>query len=313
MKIVFMGTPIYAASILEDLISSKHDIVGILTKPDSPHGRSKKLISSPVKQVALNHNIPLFQPATLKNNDEITNALKTLDAEVGVVVAYGLILPEFILSSFPLGCLNVHPSLLPKYRGSSPVSTCLLNGDTVTGISIIKLDSGIDSGPILAQKKVPIEKKEKCGPLTNRLFNISSLILINAINKIENGDMTLKEQYEKEATYTKKLEETDGLINWKNSANKISNMVRAYDPWPGAYTVLNNKKLRVIESEVMLNTEFVQPVIPGEVLVNKDIIVGTGNGVIKLMKVQPEGKSIMSAKDFSNGNIKFHKSILGST
>ena len=313
MKIVFMGTPIYAASVLEDLISSKHDIVGILTKPDSPNGRSKKLISSPVKQVALTHKIPLFQPDTLKNNDEITNALKNLGAEVGVVVAYGLILPEFILSSFPLGCLNIHPSLLPKYRGSSPVSTCILNGDTVTGISIIKLESGIDSGPIFAQKKVPIEEMEKCGPLTNRLFNISSLILIDVINKIGSGGMTLKKQYEKEATYTKKLERADGLINWKDSANKISNMVRAYDPWPGAHTVLNNKKLRVIESEVMLNTEFIQPFIPGEVLVNKDIIVGTGNGVIKLIKVQPEGKSVMSAKDFSNGNLQFHKSILGST
>ena len=310
MKIVFMGTPIYSASILENLISSSHDVVGILTKPDTSRGRSGKLVPSPVKQLALEHKIPLFQPSTLKNNTEIVTNINQLNAEIGIVVAYGLILPEFILSIFPSGCLNIHPSLLPKYRGSSPVSASILNGDTMTGISIMKLNSGIDSGPILSQKEVNIAKNETCEDLTTRLFSLSSKILIEVINKIEKGKITQKEQCEKEATYTKKLSRLDGLINWENSASEISNMIRAYHPWPGSYTVLNGRKLKIIESEFLIS-KHIKTIAPGEIFVDKEVFVGTSDGIIKLIKIQPEGKPVMNAKDFSNGNHAFRTSILG--
>ena len=312
MKIVFMGTPNYSASILENLISSGNDVVGVFTKPDKPHGRNKKILSPPVKQIALEHNIPLFQPITFKNNEALINSLIQLDAEIGIVVAYGLILPNSVLASFPLGCLNIHPSLLPKYRGPSPVATSILNGDKTTGITIIKLNSGIDSGPILKQKEVSIIENENCGDLTTRLFNISSDLMINVIKNLEAKTIISQKQSEQEATYTKKLTKSDGLIDWHLSSIQISNMIRAYHPWPGAYTYLNNKKMKIIESQV-LSDDYIEGTTPGEVLVDKQVLISTGEGILKIIKVQPEGKSIMNATDFSNGNPSFNKSILGNT
>ncbi|MBA12566.1 MAG: methionyl-tRNA formyltransferase [SAR202 cluster bacterium] len=312
MKIVFMGTPDYSASILENLISSDNDVVGVLTKPDKPHGRNKKILSTPVKQIALDHNIPLFQPRTFKNNEPLINSLIQLDAEIGIVVAYGLILPNSVLTSFPLGCLNIHPSLLPKYRGPSPIATSILNGDKTTGITIIKLNSGIDSGPILNQKEVSIIENENCGALTTRLFNISSDLIINVIKDLEAKTIISQKQSEQDATYTEKLTKSDGLIDWNLSAIQIFNMIRAYHPWPGAYTYLNNKKIKIIESQILSN-DHLEGITPGKVLVDKQVLIGTGEGILNIIKVQPEGKSIMNATDFSNGNPNFNKSILGNT
>ena len=304
-----MGTPIYAASILENIISSQHDVVGIFTKPDRPYGRSKDLIPSPVKKIAVKYNIPFLQPDNLKIHQSTKGFLENINAEIAIVAAYGLILPISILSVFPLGCLNIHPSLLPKYRGPSPVSTSILNGDNITGVTIIKLGEGIDNGPILDQKKVAIEQNEKCDNLTNRLFNISSSMMLEVLTGLEENRITEKKQSDKDATYTKKLERSDGLINWTDSANQISAMLRAYHPWPGTYTILNGKKLKIIESEISTG-QIIQNIVPGEVFVGKDVFVGTGDGTIKLIKVKPEGKKAMSAKEFSNGNIDFDKSIL---
>ncbi len=304
-----MGTPIYAAYILENIISSQHDVVGVFTKPDRPYGRSKELIPSPVKKIAVNHNIPFLQPDNLKTHQSIKDFLGNVHAEIAIVAAYGLILPTSILSVFPLGCLNIHPSLLPKYRGPSPVSTSILNGDTVTGVTIIKLGEGIDNGPILDQKKVLIEQNEKCDNLTNRLFNISSSMIIEVLTSLEKNRIPEKKQSDKDATYTKKLDRSDGLINWTKSANQISDMLRAYHPWPGTYTILNGKKLKIIDLEISTG-QIIQTIVPGEVLVDKEVFVGTGNGTIKLIEVKPEGKKAMSAKGFSNGNINFDKSIL---
>jgi methionyl-tRNA formyltransferase len=312
VKIVFMGTPPYAASILKRIISSSHDVVGVFTKPDKTSGRSKKLIPSPVKEVALDYNIPLFQPNDLKNNQIIKTHLGKMNAEVAIVVAYGLILPYSILSAFPFGCLNVHPSLLPKYRGPSPISTSILNGDSITGITIIKLDLEIDSGPILAQHKVPIEKNEKCDSLTTRLFNISYTAINEVITNLEKSIPNEKKQSHKDATYTKKLHRSDGLINWHKPANEIFNMMRAYHPWPGAYTSLNGKTLKIIESEI-LNMKSNTHLVPGKVTVADEVFVETGNGILKLITIQLEGKTPMRAKDFSNGNLNFNKSILGNS
>ena len=232
-----------------------------------------------------------------KNKDEnqILFYLKKKKINLICLAGFMKILSRNFIKKFKGKILNIHPSLLPKYRGSSPVSASILNGDTMTGISIMKLNSGIDSGPILSQKEVAIAKNETCEDLTTRLFSLSSKILIEVINKIEKGKITQKEQCEKEATYTKKLSRLDGLINWENSASEISNMIRAYHPWPGSYTVLNGRKLKIIESEFLIS-KHIKNIAPGEIFVDKEVFVGTSDGIIKLIKIQPEGKSAMNAK-----------------
>ncbi|MCL1862926.1 MAG: methionyl-tRNA formyltransferase [Defluviitaleaceae bacterium] len=302
MKIVFMGTPQFAVPSLEVVIA-RHDVVAVCTQPDRPAGRGHKLAASPVKEAAVSQGIPVLQPGTLRLSEakEIRTQLASFGADIFVVAAYGLLLPKGVLAMPKHGCINVHASLLPKYRGASPLQAALLNGDTETGITIQQMDVGLDTGDIILQKKLPIETEDMLPQLHDKMAELGAEALVEALTAIENGTASHIPQDEALATHCKTIKKTDGLIDWSDTSKNIINKTRALQPWPGCYSIHNGEVLKIHQASY--TTDIPQSLPPGTVLTKNDngIAIKTGDGMVFITELQAVGKKRMDAATFLRG------------
>jgi len=295
-----MGTPEFAVPCLETLINSKHEVIGVFTQPDRPSGRGQKINITPVKEKALEHNIPVFQPTTLKSEDVISQ-LKDLNPDIIVVVAYGQILPKVILDMPKYGCINVHASLLPKYRGAGPINWVIINGEKESGITTMYMDVGLDTGDMLLKETIEIGDNETAGQLHDRLMELGAKVLDDTVNLIEAGKINPIPQRHDESSYAPMLDKELGKIDWYKSAQEIKNLVRGTNPWPTAYTTYDGKNMKVWKTSVIKDGKYYKPGIILEV--KKDcIIVSTGKDLIAIEEIQFSGKKRMSVKDYLIGN-----------
>jgi methionyl-tRNA formyltransferase len=310
MRIIFFGSPIEAADSLESLIKAGHTVAAVYSRPDRKSGRGRKKSPTPVKTFAVENDLPVFTPAGLRNNEEERARLSEFKADAFVVVAYGRILPPEILQIPPMGVVNVHPSLLPLYRGPSPVVTAILEGKSETGVTVMLLDEGMDTGPILAQSlPVQLSGVEKGAELQRALFKEGAAMLPDVLQGLQDGSITPTAQNDSKATITRLLERSDGEIDWSNTAEQIDRTIRAYDPWPGTFTTWNGKGLKILEA--LLSDASSR----GEGLVFESegrIFVGCGSGSIELAQVQLEGRQAVVAADFLRGQPEFNNATLGS-
>ena len=296
MRIVFMGTPDIAASCLEALYAAGHDICAVYTRRDKPVGRKQVLTPPPVKQVALAHGTPVFQPRTLRDGGENAN-LQALAPDLIVVVAYGCILPQAVLDIPKFGCINLHVSLLPKYRGSAPVQWAVLNGDAETGVSIMQMDAGLDTGDVLACEKVAIGPEETSGELFDRVTAVGARVLCETLPRIAAGTLTPTPQDHAAATMAPMLTKELAQFRWEESAAHIHNWVRGMNPWPAAWFVTGGgRKVKVLECRVAA-----QSGAPGQVLALKPLTVACGEGAVQLLRVVPEGSRPMEGSAFAAG------------
>ena len=312
IRIVFMGTPDVALPVLDALSNEGYQIIGVYTRPDRRAGRGRQMAESPVKTLALERGIPVFQPASLRSDEAARAKLIELNPDVIVVAAYGLFLPSEILELPALGCLNIHPSLLPRHRGPSPVATAILEGDAETGVSLMKLDEGMDSGPILAQRPSPIGEDENTESLTSRLFEMGAQLLIDTLPDWADNKINAVPQDDSQVTISRLLERVDGEIDWSHSASEIALKVRAFHPWPGTFTTWNKKILKVIEAQS--SGASTSDYAPGSVIQTDDRRpeVVTGNGALTLGTIQLEGRKAVAASEFILGYQDFMGSRLGS-
>ena len=306
-----MGTPSYAIPVLESLSDSSNDVIAVYCKPDALSGRGKHSKTQPLAEYANRLRLPVFQPRSLTLKS-VEREMLEHSPDVIVAVAYGLILPDNILNLPTFGCLNVHPSLLPKYRGPSPISSAIFNGDEETGVTIIQLDQGVDTGPIVASKPVPIDSSQDTIGLTQMLFQAGAEMLENVLTDLHGGCLTVRPQTEDGASFTKKLVKRDGEIDWSLSAVGIERQIRAYRPWPGTFTYWNGKLIKIIEGfVVVMEGQVSSP--PGTVLDFADgrFVVSTREGALGIHKIQLEGRNVASASDFVLGYKDFIGSQLG--
>lgn len=299
MKIVFMGTPDFAEISLEALINSDNEVVGVFSQPDKKFGRKQILTPPPVKQIALKYNIPVFQPQTLKNV-EVDKIIEELKPDLIVVVAYGKILPKSILNSAKYGCINVHASLLPKYRGAAPIQWAVLNGDAETGVTVMQMDEGLDTGDMLLVKKTPIDINETSAELFERLAVIGADALIETVDNIKNNRVEKIPQPKGDFGYASMISRDMSNINWNDSALKIHNQVRGLQTWPCASTLLLGKVVKIHKTEL---TELKSNDV-GKIINNKNVLtVCCGDGIcLNITEIQPEGKKKMNIKSFLAGN-----------
>lgn len=301
-----MGTPEFSAVSLNELISNGYDIRAVFTQPDKPVGRKQILTFPPVKEIALDNNIEVYQPKTLKSQD-ILNIIRGISPDVIVVVAYGKILPKNILDVPKIGCVNVHGSLLPKYRGAAPIQWSIINGEQETGITTMFMDEGLDTGDILLKEITCINDNETSGDLYERLSKIGAKLLIKTLKGLEKGEIIRMKQGKGES-YAPPLNKSLAEINFNKTATEVHNLIRGLNPWPIAYTVIDGKNLKVYDSRIALNSINA----PGEVINISPFIIGCGGGTsIEFTEVQLEGKKRMSSKEFLKG-FKINKGkILG--
>ncbi len=302
MKIIFMGTPDYAVEALEALINAGHKVTLVVTQPDKPKGRGKEVQITPVKKCAIKYDIPVFQPVKIKMPEAVAE-LKKYDADAYVVAAFGQILSEEILNIPKYGCINIHASLLPKYRGAGPIQRVILDGEKVTGITIMQMAKGIDDGDILMQSKVEIAEKETGDSLHDKLAKEGARLIVEALPKIEAGELTPVRQNDAESSYAKMLDKSMGRINWHEGAVKIERMVRGLNSWPGAYTSYNGKILKIWDCDVCKDPDHDAAAVPGSITrIDKDAFyVAAGDMDLKVTQVQLEGKKRMPVKEFLLG------------
>lgn len=298
MRIVFFGTPELAVPSLK-AVAARHDVTALVCQPDKPQGRGRKPLPPPTKVWALEHGIEVNQPAKL-NDGTFEAWLREQAPEICVIVAYGRILKQPILDVPTHGFLNVHPSLLPKHRGPAPIQTAILKGDRETGVTIMRLDAGTDTGDILLSKATPIAEDDTAETLSHKLADLGAKLLVEALDLVESGEAVFVPQDNDLATYTKMFDKEDARIPWERSAEDIHNMVRAFQPWPVAYTVLDGETLRIHKTRVAPEP---RDGSPGTVIeVNKDeIVVAAGQGAIAIQEIQAPGKRAMPAADFLRG------------
>ena len=299
MKIVFMGTPDLSVTVLRAIVNSHHQVTAVVTREDKPKGRGKEVAEPPVKVYAKELGVPIFQPAKIKAEDAVA-MLKTFDADIFVVAAYGQILSSEILSIPKYGCINVHTSLLPKYRGSAPIQWAIIEGETETGVTIMQMDEGMDTGDILFTKTVPIDANETGGSLHDKLADAGAELIVSALDAIEAGDVHPVKQDDSKATYAKMLNKNLGFIRFERSAAEISRLVRGLDPWPSTYTKYAGKILKIWSAQAFPENH---KEAPGTIVrVEQDaIVVNTTDGVLRITEVQLEGKKRMQVKDFLLG------------
>jgi len=297
LRIIFAGTPDFAARHLQALIQSEHQIVGVYSQPDRPAGRGKKLKASEVKELALEHNLPVFQPQSLKN-DEALAELTSLNADIVIVVAYGLILPKAILEAPRLGCLNVHGSILPRWRGAAPIQRAIWAGDEQTGVTIMQMDEGLDTGDMLHISRCPISTTETSASLYTKLAELGPDALIETINKLANGEITPEPQNDELANYAKKLSKEEANIDWSLSALQIERNIRSFNPWPMCFTQMGGQTVKIHQAQVML-----QSGDPGQILSSdkNGVVVACGEHALCITQLQPQGKKPMAINDFLNG------------
>lgn len=296
-----MGTPDFAVGSLEALIGAGHEVTAVVTQPDKPKGRSGKLQFSPVKECALRFDIPVLQPDKIRK-PEAVEELKKYAADIIVVAAFGQILPREVLELAPLGCINVHASLLPKYRGASPINWCIINGESVTGVTIMQMNEGLDEGDILSRVEVPVADDDTAGSLFEKLGAAGARLLADTLPLIERGEITPVKQNGAESTYTRVMSKTLGKIDWEKSAAQIERLVRGLNPWPGTYTYMDGKSVKLWKCGAVEGGENTDRA--GEIIsIGKDYIeVSCGSGSLKIFELQLEGKKRMDAKSFLLGN-----------
>lgn len=314
MKVLFMGTPDFAASTLDKLIHSKHEVIGVVTQPDKQKGRGQTLSFSPVKELALKNNLTIYQPVKVKEPD-FMELVRQIQPDVIVVAAFGQILPKSFLEIPPYGCINVHGSLLPKYRGAAPIQYSIIDGEEETGITIMHMDVGIDTGDMILQDKIPIAKDETGGSLFDKMAVLGADLLVEALQQIEDGTAKRIPQNSDEATYVKVFGKEMGKLDFTQPAIKLERLIRGLNPWPSAYTYLDGKTLKLWEARVEEDTKYStdQKVAPGEVVeVRKDeLVVMTGEGLLVITELQLEGKKRMTADAFLRGYTVNTETILG--
>jgi methionyl-tRNA formyltransferase len=308
-RLIFMGTPDFAVSILAALLHSPYDVVAVYTQPDKQAGRGRKVAASPVKRLAVEHNIPVIQPETLKSAEAI-DGVADFKSDLIIVAAFGYILPREILSLPKFGCLNVHPSLLPQHRGPSPIAHAILCGDQTTGVTIMLMDVRMDSGPILTQRRVDMSPEDTTGALTSKLAIVGAALLRETLPKWIEGEIEPQPQDESQATYSRMITSEEAEIDWHLSAKELWRGIRAYSPWPGCYTWWQGKRLKILEAIPLGDVAGGEV---GEVVAlprPEEVGVITGEGILGLCQVQPEGKRQMSVKDFVLGRKDFIGSLL---
>ena len=288
-----MGTPDFAVPSLERLIDDGHEIVGVCCQPDKPQGRHFTLTPPPVKVVALENNIPVFQPKTLRD-EEAQKELFALSPELIVVAAYGKILPKAVLDLPPKGCINVHGSILPKYRGAAPIQWAVINDDVTAGVTIMQMAEGLDTGDMLLVKTLTVGEDETAGELFDRIADLGADALSEAVDNLDS--LTPVPQNEEEATWAPMLKKTDGEIDWSKDAKAIYALIRGVTPWPGAYTTYKGKRLKIHKARVVNRCGVTASTVSGE-----GLVVACGSGAIELIEVQLEGAKRMSAEDFMRG------------
>lgn len=305
-----MGTPEFAAVSLARLLDDGHDLRAVFTQPDKPAGRGKQLHEPPVKTLALERGIEVFQPSKIKNNEDVRAVFERIAPDVCVVAAYGRILPEWLLRLPRLGCINVHASLLPKYRGAAPINWAIARGERETGITIMQMDAGMDTGPMLARRPVEIAEEQTAPELSARLAEVGAELLSETLPRIERGLVTPVAQDDSEATYAPILKREDGLIDWQMTAREIANRVRAFQPWPGTFTMFRGARLILWRARetAFQETGFQQDAADGiepATIVDADKIGFTiacnGPSFLRIEELQIEGKRRVAARDFLNG------------
>ncbi len=301
MQVVFMGTPDFSIPVLEGLISSeKHEVTAVITQPDKARGRSGKLTFTPVKQCAVEHDIPVYTPVRVKEK-EFIDELKNIPCDVIVVVAFGQILPKEILTMPKYGCVNVHASLLPRWRGAAPMQWAIISGDETTGITTMQMDEGLDTGDMLLKKSVKIEPDETDETLFNKLSPLGAKLLLETLDGIEDGSIKPQKQDDSKSTYAKLLTKELGRIDFTWEAVKIERYIRALNNWPNVYCSFKGKTLKVWKASVVMSDSEYKPGTVVNVS-KKSFTVQTGSGQLEFLEVQPEGKKRMDAASFLNGN-----------
>lgn len=309
MKVLFMGTPDFAVNTLKAIIEAGHEVIGVVTQPDKVKGRGAKISYPPVKEAALEYDLTVYQPVKVRE-PEFLQLIANLKPEVIVVAAFGQILPKELLDIPPYGCINVHASLLPKYRGAAPIQAAILEGEEETGITIMHMDVKLDTGDMILQEKIPIAKDETGGSLHDKLAVLGAELLVKALEKLEDGSAERIPQDDSKASYVKMMDKELGNIDFTMPALKIERMIRGLNPWPSAYTRINGKTLKLWKAEVMETSSDAKP---GEVIeVTKDkIVVMTGKDALIIHELQLEGKKRLSCDAFLRGYPIEKGTILG--
>lgn len=303
MNIVFMGTPDFAVESLMKIVDAGHNVLAVVSQPDRPSGRGMKLFPTPVKEYALSKNIKVFQPEKIKNNIEFISEIKSLKPDVIVVVAYGKILPLDILNIPKYGCINVHGSLLPKYRGPAPIQWAIINGDEKTGITTMYMSEGMDTGDMILKQEVIIEKNDTYGTLYDKLKKVGGHLILDTLEKIADG-MVPREKQSDNFSVAPMIEKSLGNINWNKSSTEIRNLIRGLNPIPGAYTNLDDKKIKIWSAEVI--PDIIENNMVAGTIIKADskegILVSTGDGVLKIIELQMPNAKKMLATDYLRGN-----------
>lgn len=300
MKIVFMGTPEFAVPSLKKLIDAGYNIEAVVTQPDKPKGRGMQIVFSPVKEFALKMGIEVLQPDKIKGNEEFANKLKKISPDIIIVIAYGKILPETILNLSPLGCINVHASLLPKYRGAAPINWAIINGEKETGITTMLMDKGLDTGDILIKKAITILENDDAQTIHDKLSVLGGEILLDTLKKLSDGTLRPVKQNNSESSYAPIIDKTMGYIDWSKSAFEIRNLIRGLSPWPGCYTFYNNKMLKMWKADIIYydGKELCGTVLSS----NNELIVKCGVNALSITEIQSEGTKRMSIKEYLRGH-----------
>ncbi|MFO8009357.1 MAG: methionyl-tRNA formyltransferase [Dehalococcoidia bacterium] len=312
MQIVFMGTPQFSLPALEKLVNSEHNLMAVYTQQDKASGRGRKRTPGPVKELAVKHGVDVFQPERLDDPNEIER-LRSIKPDLIAVAAFGQILPPAVLEIPPFGCLNIHPSLLPRYRGASPVASAILSGDEETGVTIMLMEPGLDTGPILAQSNLPIEKTDTTESLEIKLAESGADLFMTVLPEWFEHKLEPKRQDNREATYTRRISKWDGKLDWDLPAETLSRRIRAYYPWPGGFTMWKGKVLKILGAMPLPVDRNIEPgrvVVPGH-RTGFPVAVECGKGVLGLSSVQLEGKKPMSATEFLRGQRGFIGDKLG--
>lgn len=308
MKIVFMGTPDFAVSTLESLVKGGHEVIAAVTQPDKPKGRGKAVQLTPVKEKAMEYEIPVYQPVKARD-PEFVELLKGMNPDVIVVVAFGQLLPKAILDIPKYGCVNVHASLLPKYRGAAPIQWAVIDGEEVSGVTTMLMDEGLDTGDMLEKAEIVLDEKETGGSLFDKLSALGGELILSTLEKMENGTITRTPQGESTTSYAKMLKKTMGEIDWSMEAVKIERLIRGLNPWPSAYTSLKGKTVKIWSADVVAGNTTGNP---GRVTVSKDkLLVECGEGFLSITELQLEGKKRMETAAFLRGFTVEDQTVFG--
>ena len=296
MRIIFIGTPEFAVAPLKALLASQHEVIAVVTQPDRQSGRGRKVHACPVKEAALTAGINVLQPGKVRER-EFINELRSFDPDAIVVVAYGQILPSEIINLPECGCINIHASLLPRYRGASPINRAIIDGESKTGITTMLMDEGMDTGPVLLQEEIEIRPDDTAGSLSDRLSKVGSDLILKTLEGLEKENVTPVPQ-SGESSYAPMMKKTDGNIDWTKSASELSNFIRGMNPWPGAYTFLEGGRIKILGVNILDEGGEAGTV---ERVSKDELIIGAGKGSLSVLEIQPPGKKAMAVSAFLQG------------